>query len=336
MNHDISSTEDFTREEIALRSCLLRQAHPAPDVAGELEAFMQRPDINVRHRHLTVALRTVAAVAAAALLFICLRPLLHTNHLHVAKGAVVAYEASSGTADRQITLQQDDEKPQAVSAAQLKQAPAPTTTQQYTIATPQGAIAEVTLADGTTVWLNAGSRLTYPAQFGGRTRNVTLQGEAYFKVAHDASHPFLVKAGNVTTRVLGTEFNVRAFSPTDTHVTLLEGSVEVTCERNTKRIAPGEDASIGKSGIIVSETDTERFTAWKEGDFYFDNETLLTIAQEIGRWYNVSVVFNSPDKMHTRIFFAAPKSSDINEIVDLLHSMGKAQVEYDGHQITIE
>lgn len=336
MNHDTPSSEDFTREEIALRSCLLRQAHPAPDVEGELEAFMQRPDIHARHRRLTVALRVVTAVAAVALLCICLRPLLHSNHLHVAEGAVVAYEASDATVDRQITLQQDDETPQAVSATQLKHVSTSTATQRYTIATPQGAIAEVTLADGTTVWLNAGSRLTYPAQFGGHTRDVMLQGEAYFKVAHDARHPFLVKAGNVTTRVLGTEFTVRAYSPTDTHVTLLEGSVEVTHEHDIKRIAPGEDASIGKQGIIVSETDTERFTAWKEGDFYFDNETLLTVAQEIGRWYNVSVVFNSPEKMHTRIFFAAPKSSDINDIVDLLHSMGKAQVEYDGHQITIE
>lgn len=110
----------------------------------------------------------------------------------------------------------------------------------------------------------------------------------------------------------------------------------MTHEHDTKRITPGEDATIGGNGITVSETDTERFTAWKEGDFYFDNETLLTIAQEIGRWYNVSVVFNSPEKTHTRIFFAAPKNSDINDIVDLLHSMGKAQVEYDGHQITIE
>ncbi len=336
MNHDIPSTEDFTREEIALRSCLLRQAHPAPDVEGELESFMQRRDINAHRRRLTLALWAVSAVAAVALLFICLHPLLHSSQLHVAEGAVVAYEASSGTADRQITLQQDDETPQAVSATQLKQAPTSTTTQRYTIATPQGAVAEVTLADGTTVWLNAGSRLTYPAQFIGHTRDVTLHGEAYFKVAHDAAHPFLVKTGSVTTRVLGTEFNVRAYTSADTHVTLLQGSVEVTHERNTKRISPGEDASIGKSGIIVSETDTERFTAWKEGDFYFDNETLLTIAQEIGRWYNVSVVFNSSEKMHTRIFFAAPKSSDINDIVDLLHSMGKAQVEYDGHQITIE
>lgn len=336
MNEELD-IKDFTQEEVAVRDHLLRQAYPAPDVQAELDDFMRQQGMGKGRRALKVTLGVVAAVAASLLLFFVFD--MGKNGLQVPEGAVVAYEAQTENAHQQITLQKGDGEPVPVAGNRVytnaSDAEAETIVRNV-LATPQNATAEVTLADGTEVMLNAGSRLIYPQSFKGNTREVQLQGEAYFKVHHDALHPFVVHAGRVDTKVLGTEFNVRAYAANDTHVTLLQGSVQVSSSALSKRIKPGEDAAFNGSSIQVRPVDTDGFVAWKQGEFYFDNESLLDIAKAIGRWYNVSVIFQNPEKMHTRLFFAAPKDSNIKEVVEILNGFNKAKVVYHDNQLIIE
>lgn len=162
---------------------------------------------------------------------------------------------------------------------------------------------------------------------------------------HDERHPFIVKANGISTKVLGTEFNVRSYSKNDTHVTLLQGSVLVSLLSSnassaqpsmSKRLKPGEDASLQGGFLSVHAVDTEIYTAWKNGEFYFDNESLLDIAKEIGKWYNVSVIFRSPEKMHARLFFAAPRDGGIEDLLELLNGLDKAKFSYKDGQVTIE
>lgn len=341
-NEDID-IKDFTKEEVALRDHLLRMHHPAPDVESELEAFMQQQGIGRKRRGFSIAVVAVASVAAAVILLF----VFGWNRLagpDVPKGTVVAYEASADRAGQGVMLQQGDEAPIAVNGNKVyanasvgsNAASSGNVVVQNVLTTPHNATAQVVLADGTEVMLNAGSRLVYPQKFYGNRREVRLQGEAFFKVRHDASHPFIVHTNGVATKVLGTEFNVRAYDRSNTHVTLLQGSVMVSASALSVRIKPGEDALFNGTKLRVNDVDTEAFTAWTQDEFYFDNESLVDIAKEIGKWYNVSVIFQSPERMHTRLFFAAPRSAEIEEVVEILNSLNKAKVTYENGQLVIE
>lgn len=350
----MNNTEDYNmsdllREEVALRDHFLREAHPAPNVQEELAAFMKQqelPEEDSRPGNKAKFARIAAILAVAASLALVLFLYLGKQKpsLEVPAGAVVAYEADAENSSTGVTLQKGDEAPVVVKGNQVNAASetvAATMNGEEAIirnvlTTPQNATAEVTLPDGTIVTVNAGSRLVYPQTFRGSTREVELQGEAYFKVHHDASHPFIVKAGKISTKVLGTEFNVRTYSPKDVHVTLLQGSVLVSSPSAAKRLKPGEDASLYGGVLTVRSVDTEEYTAWKDGDFYFDNVSLLTVAKEIGKWYNVSVIFQNPEKMHTRLFFAAPRDGGIEELLEVLNSLNKAKFSYHDAQVVIE
>ena len=195
------------------------------------------------------------------------------------------------------------------------------------------------LEDGTEVWLNAESSLRYPNRFEGSRREVELQGEGFFKVARDTARPFVVKAGGLVTEVLGTEFNVRTYKREDSHVTLLKGSVRVKEEGQAEGviIQPGEDARWRGDGTFeVKEVDTDNYYLWTEGYFYFDNEPLVEIARELGRWYNADVVFNNPDAMAYRLHFLAEREQSVEEVLGLLNLMGKVKATFSNNKIVIE
>lgn len=116
----------------------------------------------------------------------------------------------------------------------------------------------------------------------------------------------------------------------------MQGSVQVSSSSASKLIQPGEDAAFNGSSLSINKVETDIFTAWKDGEFYFDNESLLDIAKEIGKWYNVSVIFQSPEKIHTRLFFAAPRNVAIEELVEVLNGLNKARFVYRDGQIVIE
>lgn len=164
------------------------------------------------------------------------------------------------------------------------------------IETPKGGQYQVTLSDGTRVWLNAASTINFPVAFTGTEREVSLTGEAYFEVAENKSMPFKVKTGTTEIEVLGTHFNVNAYTDEPTvKTTLLEGKVKVTglVMNDSRTINPGEQAQINAKGQmnVVKESGAEDVIAWKNGNFNFNNADLETTLRQIARWYDVEIVF---------------------------------------------
>ena len=174
-----------------------------------------------------------------------------------------------------------------------------------TLSNPRGSkVINMILADGSKVWLNAGSSVTYPVAFIGKERKVSITGEAYFEVTHDASKPFTVSNGAMNVRVLGTHFNVNAFEDdnSDIKVTLLEGAVKVSVsspspsERVGVRLKPGQQAQVDKEVKVVNDVDLDKVMAWKNGYFEFDNASLQNVLKQISRWYDVDVVYKGSNR----------------------------------------
>jgi transmembrane sensor len=165
-----------------------------------------------------------------------------------------------------------------------------------TLSNPKGSnVVSLTLADGSKVWLNAESSLTFPVAFPGEERKVEITGEAYFEVAHDANKKFIVTKGTTTVQVLGTHFNVNAYDDENSiKVTLLEGSVKVENVNNKVIIKPGEQAQVGKdNGIkVVNDLDIQQVIAWQKGLFEFNHADLASIMRQVSRWYDVEVIYD--------------------------------------------
>ena len=160
---------------------------------------------------------------------------------------------------------------------------------------PQGAEYHLVLSDGTRVWMNSKSELSYPVAFGENVRRVRLSGEAYFEVTKDSVRPFIVEVDRgFEVKVLGTHFNIKAYDTDDSYeTTLVEGKVQVSQGHKTKiTLEPSEQMVIGKDGRHeVRVVNTSYYTAWHEGWFYFNDESLEQVLIMIGRWYDVDFVF---------------------------------------------
>lgn len=166
-----------------------------------------------------------------------------------------------------------------------------------TMTTPRGREFQLVLSDGTKVWLNAASSITFPTAFGGKERKVSITGEVYFEVAQDSRHPFIVSAGQANVTVLGTHFNVMAYTDEkQVKTTLLEGSVRVSGGGRQVTIQPGQQASFSnRSGHIgVANVDAGQSIDWVEGKLSLDNLGVEAIMRKISRWYNVDVEFKGP------------------------------------------
>ncbi len=164
-----------------------------------------------------------------------------------------------------------------------------------TIQTPVGGKFQLNLADGSKVWLNSASSLRFPVFFAGDTREVELKGEAYFEVSKNDDKKFSVISGNQTVEVLGTHFNINAYSdePSIT-TTLIEGAVRVI-ELNSKKsqiLKPGEQSKVDRE-IRIQRKDTQAELAWKEGYFYFENASIQTVMRQLSRWYGITARYEA-------------------------------------------
>lgn len=176
---------------------------------------------------------------------------------------------------------------------------APSMVQYNTLTVPRGGQFQLTLSDGTKVWLNAASSIRYPVAFTGKERVVEITGEAYFEVAKDATEPFIVKRGSMVVQVLGTHFNVNAYNDEGImKVTLLEGLIKVQLTnggRQSTIVHPGEQAQLNKAGAIklMKDANVNDAVSWKNGFFSFRNDNLEEVLLKLSRWYNVDVVYDS-------------------------------------------
>ncbi|SFE34198.1 FecR family protein [Chitinophaga sp. CF118] len=162
-----------------------------------------------------------------------------------------------------------------------------------TLSTPRGGQYQVTLPDGTIVWLNSASSITFPTAFTGKTRQVQLKGEAYFEVATNAQQPFMVKVNKMEVQVLGTSFNLMAYADEQAiKTTLVDGAVKVKQENKDVVLKPGQQAQLDDNGDMkVVKADLDATIAWKNGLFTFNDATIEDVMRQLGRWYDMEIVY---------------------------------------------
>ena len=204
-----------------------------------------------------------------------------------------------------------------------------------TATTPRGGQYQFILSDGTKVWLNSSSSIKYPVAFIGDERKVELTGEAYFEVAHNAKKPFRVVSNGQTVEVLGTHFNINAYSDENViKTTLLEGSVKVSTPGGISVIKPGEQAQLKNGNIsITSDVDLDAAVAWKNGLFHFDDNNIEAVMRQLARWYDVDIKYEG--QMPQRLFSGEiSRNVNASQILDIL-SFKKIHYKIDGKTIII-
>lgn len=203
------------------------------------------------------------------------------------------------------------------------------------VSTPAATTTLVTLSDGTKVMLNANSTLEYPASFDdAEVREVRLKGEAHFEVTKNPHRPFVVKAGEMQTQVLGTIFDVKAYRKDAPKVTLMQGKVKVSNADTEVEMRPGQTATLQSDKIVVSKA-SPSVSDWLEGDFDMDQVTLAEAMSDIGAWYNKTVVFQSQANMDKLIHFRFSRRASLQEIITALNEMGVAKVRIEKGKIMV-
>ena len=203
------------------------------------------------------------------------------------------------------------------------------------VSTPAATTTLVTLSDGTKVMLNANSTLEYPASFDdAEVREVRLKGEAHFEVTKNPHRPFVVKAGEMQTQVLGTIFDVKAYRKDAPKVTLMQGKVKVSNADTEVEMRPGQTATLQADKIVVSKASSSA-SDWLEGDFDMDQVTLAEAMSDIGAWYNKTVVFQSQANMDKLIHFRFSRRASLQEIITALNEMGVAKVRMEKGKIMV-
>ena len=203
------------------------------------------------------------------------------------------------------------------------------------VSTPAATTTLVTLSDGTKVMLNANSTLEYPASFDdAEVREVRLKGEAHFEVTKNPHRPFVVKAGEMQTQVLGTIFDVKAYRKDAPKVTLMQGKVKVSNADTEVEMRPGQTATLQADKIVVSKASSSA-SDWLEGDFDMDQVTLAEAMSDIGAWYNKTVVFQSQANMDKLIHFRFSRRASLQEIITALNEMGVARIKIEKGKIMV-
>ena len=209
----------------------------------------------------------------------------------------------------------------------------------HVLRVPRGGEYTLVLADGTTVYLNAESELRYPKQFKGENRKVILVGEAYFDVYHNEQQPFLVEAGGMEVRVLGTSFGVRAY-PEEENVltTLVQGKVNVEADGRVVRLQPGEQADYDKADklLTTAKVDVNLFVGWKDGRLIFDNAPLEVILSELGRWYSFDVFYANENLKQIPYSLNVRKDEHISGVLKLIERTRKVKFEINNQTIIVK
>lgn len=207
-----------------------------------------------------------------------------------------------------------------------------------TIRVPKGGEYSLKLSDGTKVWLNSETVLRFPVDFVGKTRRVYVKGEAFFDVEHNKQKPFIVEANGSTVKVLGTRFNVSAYSNNDAVVTtLVEGKVRVGNKNDKADIEPGQQSIVYKEGkkIDIREVDVSVYTAWISGVFEFEDMSLEYIVDQLERWYEVEFVFADESLKDVRFTGAAGKDKRLTYVLEMIEELSKVKFVLKGETIII-
>lgn len=232
-------------------------------------------------------------------------------------GTEIKLDADSTNNRRLLAQQQKQEKTTDNRQARINK-----------LTTPRGGEFKIVLEDSTEVWLNAESQLVYPENFQEGERQVTITGEAYFKVAKDSLRPFYVKSGDMTVRVYGTEFNINAYAEEkQIYTTLISGSIALQPLDGSKAelvLTPGHQAIFHKNDLstVVRSVDTRAVTSWHAGRFAFEEQTLSQIMRTLSRWYKFDYEFEDEQLAHIVFKGSAPRYANLSEVLSILEKSG--------------
>ncbi len=257
--------------------------------------------------------------------------------VRLANGQAIALDSlSSGT----LAIQEDGKLIRNANGQLIYQAQTTATDHApvyNTLDNPKGSrVVDITLADGTQVWLNAGSSITFPVAFTGSERKVQLKGEAYLDVSHNAAKPFIVQTGDLAIQVLGTGFNVDAYEGKDpVKVTLLKGSVKLDSKKASGILKPGQQATVNQEIKINNNVDLDDVLAWKNNKFIFDNSSIQQIMRQLERWYDIDVVYQGTP---TTEAFIGSISRDVklSQILSLLSETNAVHFEQQGKKVIVK
>lgn len=252
--------------------------------------------------------------------------------LTLADGEVVDLSAKDGDISEKIANNADKTLTYAANATQKVDEPV----QFNTLAVPRGGEYQLILSDGTKIWMNAESSLHYPVHFKEK-REVTLSGEAYFEVAKDVTHPFVVHVGNNAIEVLGTKFNISAYPENNIYTTLAHGSVKVINSEGSVTLTPNQQAVMHSEGTIhVQQVDASLYTSWTMGTFEFKRTELEDITAQLSRWYNVNFQFASNELKRKNFAGVIFRNEELNFAIEIIEDVSDVKFIRTGNVIRIE
>lgn len=211
--------------------------------------------------------------------------------------------------------------------------------QYASVSCPKGQITNVTLFDGTNIWLNSGSTLKYRKAFNEKDREVYLDGEALFEVAKNQEKLFVVHTTDADIKVHGTVFDVKAYREMpNVETVLIEGSVEFVSGEKSVFMNPGEKLKLDPASekVTVSTVNTTDYTAWKGGKIYFNDETLANLAIQLERWYEVRFRFGSENVKNFRFSGVINKDKSLDYTLNIIQSINKVEFKKDKEEVLIQ
>ncbi len=205
---------------------------------------------------------------------------------------------------------------------------------------PKGKTYKLLLSDGTKIWLNSETEITYPTRFVGNKRVVNLIGEAFFEVAKNKEKPFIVNANGMEVKVLGTSFNISCYTTDKTfNTTLINGSVSVkTNNKEAQTIVPSEQLTYYKESeqTTIHTVNTELFTSWINGEYIFKDTTLEEIVKKLQRWYDFSVNYEDESLKHNRYSLTADRNTNLDHLLEVISYTSNVKLERINNIINIK
>ena len=328
------STEEFNEEmspevEQIVTEALLNNIDRSEESQREWHRLAKRLSKQKRRRYIINIMRSAACIALVAAVSV-----LAWRYVDKYKDDVVVYTAKANqgtvvmTAGNKTIIVEKDSLTETV--AKNKEI------EWKTITVPSTKDFHLHLPDGSRVWLNAGAELSYPTRFGKR-REVRLKGEAYFQVAPDAAHPFVVTTGNIAMRVVGTEFNIDATGASP-RITLVSGRVDVDNADGIvlASLLPNESAVVDRDTVFKTEVDVENIICWRDGIELFEDDSLENILVSIGSWYNLSVVSRDIPELNNRYHFVYDRRKNVEDAVNMLSKIANIKVNIEKNTIFVD
>ena len=336
-----------------------RLVKQTPGLRGE--AVMQKIEANVKSRRVgkKLSIRWKYSIAATVAILLCcvlLYKWLGSNqenqviprdlqqgvngyraHLRLSTGEVLELNKYDGKFIREDSVQ--IENVNSTLMYKSMDSVAPVRMEYNTLVIPRGTEYNVVLADGTKVFLNAGSEISYPVVFAGDKREVKLQGEAYFEVRKDERRPFVVQAGDVRIQVLGTSFNVTAYPERERiETTLEEGKIQLTNGKALVEVTPGKQAIYNKDeGVFeIKCVDTKLYTAWKDGYYKFDQMSLEEIMETLSLWYDLVVFYQNQHVKSLEFTGRLRRYDKVENLFEKIEQTGLVEFEVNGKNVIIK